>query len=52
MGACAFGVDHALGNTLTSEVSQFVKEVKVLNKQGSTWTGGHRVLVVIKGVTR
>ena len=42
----ALSVDNSLGNTFTGEVGKLVKQVEVLDEDGSAWTGGHGVLVV------
>lgn len=36
-----FGVDNALWDTLTCEVSKLVKQVEVLHQEGSAWSCSH-----------
>ena len=39
--AGAFGVDNALGDTLSCEVGEFVDEVEVGHYDRALWTGSH-----------
>jgi hypothetical protein len=47
MSCSTLGVDSTLGNTLTIEMGELVDQVEVLKKNGTSWTSGHGVLVVI-----
>jgi len=41
------GVDNTFGDTLASEVSQFVDQVEVSEDDGALRTSSHRVLIVV-----
>jgi hypothetical protein len=45
----AFGVDNALRDSLSCEMSEFIKQVEVLKEDGAIGTGSQRVLVVVDG---
>jgi len=51
VSASALGVDDSLGDTLSSELSELVNEVEVLDEEGAVSASTHRVLVVIDGVS-
>ena len=52
VGASTLRVHNSLGDSLTSEVSKFVEQDKVLSEDGTARTGSHRVLVVVDGHAR
>ena len=52
VGTSTLGVHNSLGDSLTSEVSKFVEQDKVLSEDGSAGTSSHRVLVVVDGHAR
>lgn len=47
----SLGVDDSLRNTLSSEMSELVNKVEVLDEERSIGASGHRVLVVVDGGT-
>ena len=49
VGTCTFSVYNSLGNSLTREMSKFIEEMEILSEDGASWTGSHRVLVVVDG---
>ena len=52
VGSGTLGVHNSLRDSLTSEVSEFVEQDKVLSEDGSAGTSSHRVLVVVDGHAR
>ena len=51
VGTGTFGMDNALGNTLSSEVGKLVKKIEVLDKDGSVVAYCEGVLVVVNRMT-
>ena len=47
----SLGVDHSLGDSLSVELGKLVDQVDILEKDGASSAGGHRVLVVVNWVS-
>ena len=47
--ASSFSMHNALGDSFSGEVCQFVEELEILGKDGSTWASSKWILVVVNG---
>lgn len=47
MSTCTLGVNNSLGDSLSVELGKLVDQVEVLEEDGASRAGSHRVLVVV-----
>ena len=51
VGCGSLGVHDSLGDSLSVETSEFVNEIEVLEQDGASGAGSHRVLVIVHRVS-